>query len=60
MPAKEEAANIDQRELWADQQDAISPGERRAIQTLLSALTPIALLQTIRRESKLSGSALRT
>ena len=45
MAAEEEAANIGQREDWAHQAEAISPSDRRAIQTLLSALTPISDLR---------------
>jgi DNA-binding MarR family transcriptional regulator len=45
MAAKEKAASIDHQDDWAHQAHAISPRDRRAIQTLLSALTPISNLR---------------
>jgi hypothetical protein len=45
MAVEEEIANIDWREDWAHQADGISPSDRRAIQALLSALTPISDLR---------------
>ena len=45
MAAEEKAANTDRREGWSQQAESISPGDRRAIQTLLSALTPLSDLR---------------
>src|ERR1700720_118899 len=45
MAAEEKAANTDHREGWSQQAESISPGDRRAIQTLLSALTPLSDLR---------------
>jgi len=45
MVAEEKAANTDRREGWSQQAESISPGDRRAIQTLLSALTPLSDLR---------------
>ena len=45
MAVEEKAANNDRREGWSQQAESISPGDRRAIQTLLSALTPLSDLR---------------
>ena len=45
MAAEEKAANNDRREGWSQQAESISPGDRRAIETLLSALTPLSDLR---------------
>jgi hypothetical protein len=42
---RRKAANTDRREGWSQQPESISPGDRRAIQTLLSALTPLSDLR---------------
>ena len=45
MAAEGKVANINRREDWTTQAESISPGDRRAIQTLLSALTPLSDLR---------------
>ena len=45
MAAKGKAAITDRQEDWMQQAERISPGDRRAVQTLLSALTPISDLR---------------
>ena len=45
MAAKEGGASIDRRDDWARQSEGISPSDKKAIQTLLSALMPISDLR---------------
>jgi hypothetical protein len=45
MAAEGKAASTDRREGWTPQAESISPSDRRAIQTLLSALTPLSDLR---------------
>jgi DNA-binding MarR family transcriptional regulator len=45
MAAEKQAASIDRQENWAQQAKPPSPSDRRAILTLLSALTPISDLR---------------
>jgi DNA-binding MarR family transcriptional regulator len=45
MAAEGKAASIDRREGWMQQAEPISPSDRRAVQTLLSALTPLSDLR---------------
>jgi hypothetical protein len=45
MPAKGKAASTDRREGWMQEAKPMSPRDRKAVQTLLSALTPITDLR---------------
>ena len=45
MAAKRKSASIDRQEGWMQQVESISPSGRRAIRTLLSALTPLSELR---------------
>lgn len=45
MAAERRTADIDRREDWTPQGEPISPSDVRALQTLLSALTPISDLR---------------
>jgi len=45
MAAKRKSASIDRQEGWMQQVESISPSGRRAIRTLLSALTPLSDLR---------------
>jgi hypothetical protein len=45
MTAEGKAAGIDRREGWMQEAEPISPSDRRAVQTLLSALTPLSDLR---------------
>jgi hypothetical protein len=45
MAAEGKAASIDRRQGWMQAAEPISPGDRRAVQTLLSALTPLSDLR---------------
>ena len=45
MAAGGKATSIDRQEDWMQRAERISPGDRRAVQTLLSALTPISDLR---------------
>jgi hypothetical protein len=45
MAAKRKATRTDRREGWMQEAEPISLGDRKAVQTLLSALTPISDLR---------------
>ena len=45
MAAKGKTASTDRREGWIQEAEPISPRDRKAVQTLLSALTPITDLR---------------
>jgi hypothetical protein len=45
MTAEGKAATTDRREAWTQQAESISLSDKRAIQTLLSALTPLSDLR---------------
>jgi hypothetical protein len=45
MAAKGKAASTHRREDWTQEAEPISPGDRKAVQTLLAALTPISDLR---------------
>jgi hypothetical protein len=45
MAAEGKAARTDRREGWMQQAEPLSPSDRRAVETLLSALTPLSDLR---------------